>query len=407
MRASVWSVAAVAAILIAAFAGSAEARGLKTLHVFRGGKNGSNPISGLVADGQGNFYGTTTTGGIGNCNGGHGCGIVFKIGADARESLVYAFKGKKDGASPFGDLTIGPDGSIYGTTQSGGASCGCGTVYKIRPDGTEKTLYQFQGGADGITPEAGVTLDGDGNIYGTTQQGGSGSCQGGCGTVFKLTPTGTKTIVHDFSSDADGELPTGGLVFDSSGNLFGTTQFGGTHCGFNNCGTLFKITPGGVKSTVHDFGADAEDGARPFGGLIIDGTGTLWGTTLEGGDHIRGTLYKVPPQGQVTIVWAFGMFPDGAYPGNGVIEDGAGNLYGTLPTDGSEGPGMLFRYSIADQTETIVYAFPGFPGGRSPTGTVAFDTLGNIYGTTFAGGVHRTGCDANGCGLVYKLPKPR
>jgi uncharacterized repeat protein (TIGR03803 family) len=408
MFSSISNFAAVTALAIAASAGIADARGLRVLHAFKGGKDGASPTSGLVADGQGNFYGATNAGGQGNCNSGDGCGTVFKIDASGRKSTVYVFKGKKDGGSPSGDLTVGPDGSIYGATQQAGSSCGCGTVYKIRPDGTEKTLYQFQGGSDGAGSRAGVILDADGNLYGTTQQGGTGSCQGGCGTVFKLTPTGTKTVVHNFTGGSDGEAPAGGLVFDSSGNLFGTTESGGGNCDFGNCGTLFKIASNGVESIVHAFGGDVEDGYFPFGRLIIASDGNLWGTTLEGGDHIRGTLYKVSSHGQETPVWAFGAFQDGAYPDAGVIQGPDGNLYGTLPTDGSEGPGYIFKWSIADQTESIVYAFPVLPAGRAPSGTLAFDASGNIYGTTVeGGGNHGQGCDPNGCGEAYRLPAPK
>jgi uncharacterized repeat protein (TIGR03803 family) len=404
MSFKVSTVAAAAAIIIVASAGMAEAHSFKDLHDFRGGKDGGMPFSGLVADGQGNFYGATNTGGHGSCSDGGGCGTVFKIDARGKKKTVYIFKGKKDGSGPVGALAAGPDGSIYGVNEFGGAPCGCGTVFKILPDGTENTLYQFKGSSDGLRPKAGVTLDAAGNIYGTTQQGG-GSCS--CGTVYKLTPTGTETIIHSFTGGADGLEPWSGVVFDSAGNLYGTTQAGGTGCTFE-CGTLFKIKPNGNKTVVHNFGVDIEDGGAPMGGLIFDNTGTLWGTTLEGGNSVRGTLYKVTADGTETVAWAFSNFPDGGNPQDGVVFDGTGNLYGTLASNGNDDPGFIFKWSIPDQAESIVYSFPPLPAGRGPIGVLAFDAKGNLYGTTYAGGGnHAPGCDLNGCGTAFEVPKPK
>ncbi len=405
MLSRVSRVAAIALVMTGTAAGVVEARDIKVLHAFRGGKDGGGPSSGLTSDTQGNLYGTTTTGGKGSCNGGGGCGTVFEIAAGTvKKKTLYTFKGKNDGSAPMGAVTVGSDGSVYGVASASGAPCGCGTVFKIRPDGTEKTLYKFLGGTDGSKPLAGVTLDASGNIYGTTQQGGGGC---GCGTVYELTPDGTETILHSFTGGADGGDPWSGVAFDSAGNLYGTTQDGGTGCSFE-CGTLFKIATNGTKSVVHNFGVDVEDGGAPMGALVFDNTGTLWGTTLQGGDSVRGTLYKVTPDGTESVVWAFGGFQDGAFPEDGVVFDGTGNLYGTLPTDGSEGPGMIFKWSIAGQSESIVYAFPGLPAGRGPSGLLAFDAGGHMYGTTSSGGGNNaTGCDPNGCGEAFKLPAPK
>ncbi|HWA90053.1 MAG TPA: choice-of-anchor tandem repeat GloVer-containing protein [Rhizomicrobium sp.] len=409
-------IAAIAVLTIATAAGMAEARGLKVLHAFKGGKDGGEPESGLVADGQGNFYGTTRQGGKGECHDFFGnvagCGTVFKITAAGKKVMLYTFKGKKDGGAPVGTLAVGADGSVYGATQSGGIFCpqqtdGCGTVFKIGPDGKQTTLHRFQAGTDGATPRAGVILGGDGNIYGTTYSGGSDNCTGGCGTVFKLTPSGEETILHRFDGGTDGLSPWGEMVFDDSGNLYGTTSSGGSsECTFS-CGTLFKIKPNGTKVILHNFGADVEDGSDPMGGLTFDDKGTLWGTTLQGGDHVRGTLYKMTRNGKVSVAWAFGAFEDGAFPSSGVVFDGLGNLYGALPTDGSGGPGMIFKYSIADQTESIVYPFPPLPAGREPYGALALDANGNLYGTTDSGGPnHSPDCSANGCGEAFRLPLP-
>ena len=228
------------------------------LHQFTGKEDGGTPYGGVVRDNLGNLYGTTDFGGDLACYGGEGCGTVFKIDKTGRESVLYAFTGASDGAFPEGALIRDAAGNLYGTTVAGGnESCGagCGIVFKLDPAGRETILHSFTGPPDGKwpdlqTPGAGLVRDAAGNVYGTTQFGGAaGGCHGdGCGTVFKLDPSGHETVLHSFTGGADGSVPQG-LILDAAGNLYGTTNFGGYSGGdcaryyYAGCGVVFKLTP--------------------------------------------------------------------------------------------------------------------------------------------------------------------
>jgi uncharacterized repeat protein (TIGR03803 family) len=270
------------------------------LYFFRDPASGSTPHATLVMDGQGNLYGTTIYGGT------YGDGTVFKLTPQGVETVLHSFEGGTDGANPNGSLAVDAKGNLYGTTQNGGSTAvegGWGTVFKVTPSGSESVLYAFQGATDGTSPFAGVILDSSGNLYGTTALGGSTSCalgQDGCGTVFKLTPKGTKTLLYSFAGGTDGLNPEAPLVRDSKGNLYGTAIVGGgTLCGGYGCGVVFKVTPGGKETVLHRF--IETDGGFPQSGLILDSHGDLYGTTFDGGNLADcegrgcGVLFAITP----------------------------------------------------------------------------------------------------------------
>jgi uncharacterized repeat protein (TIGR03803 family) len=286
-----------------------------------------NSYAGLVTDTHGNFYGTTFDGGNPNQ------GTVFKVTAKGKATELYDFLGGSDGASPYGPLLIDAQDNLYGTTYSGGGSAncssGCGTVFKVTPGGKESVLYAFQGGADGAHPGAGLIADAQGNFYGTTVVGG-GSCN--CGTVFKIAPSGAETVLHIFTSGNDGAQPAAALIADAQGNLYGTTELGGSAGG----GTVFKIASNGTESILHAFGQSG-DGNTPQSPLLADQQGNLYGTTQLGGTFGFGTLYEVAPNGTETLLHQFagGGKGDGAWPYAGLISDNSGNFYGATLAGGN------------------------------------------------------------------------
>jgi uncharacterized repeat protein (TIGR03803 family) len=244
------------------------------------------PVTGVVLDKEGNLYGVADDGALGE---------VYEVTTSGTEKELYGFTGGADGYGPAGDLIFDKKGNLYDTTAYGGEGqdcyLGCGTVFKLAPDGTETVLYSFTGGMDGYSPLAGLVLDRKGNLYGTTFSGGGSGCGGGCGTVFKLAPDGTETVLHRFD-DSDGANPRGGLVFDAKGNLYGTTTGGGAYGG----GTVFKLTSSGgnwTETVLHSFGWS--DGAGPYGSLLRKG-GILYGTTSWGGANNRGTVFALNPE---------------------------------------------------------------------------------------------------------------
>jgi uncharacterized repeat protein (TIGR03803 family) len=316
------------------------AAGVETLlHNFKGRpRDGTDPSGNLILSG-GKLYGTTEAGGTesGNCNDENaGCGTVFEfITSSGAQKVLYTFLGGSDGSLPsWAGLVRDTKGNLYGTTMWGGGSgCsgfGCGTVFKVTSNGTETVLYRFTGGVDGGLPEAGLVIDPQGNLYGTTSIGGSD----GVGTVFEVTPTGTEKVLHSFTdSPKDGASPYAGLVRDASGNLYGTT-FGGGPC----CGTVFEVTSSGKEKTLYNF-AGGSDGSSPWAGLVRDAKGNLYGTTYQGGGSGCkgpgcGTVFQITPAGKETVLYRFTGGTDGGLPMAGLIRDGHGNLYGTATSGG-------------------------------------------------------------------------
>jgi uncharacterized repeat protein (TIGR03803 family) len=275
----------------------------KVLYAFTGGTDGANPGSGLVRDIGGNLYGTTLGGGGSGCSSDTGCGTVFEITAAGNEEVLYSFTGKTDGATPSASLILDAAGNLYGTTVYGGnfggecASFGCGVVFKVTPAGQEFVLHAFKGGAEGQSPMAPLVRDGKGNLYGTTSTGGDVSniaCtidESGCGVIFELTEKGVLRTLYTFTGyPSDGQHPIAGVVRDKQGNLYGTTDWGGP----SNDGTVFKVTPSGLETVLHNF-TGGTDGLNPHGGLVLDTKGNLYGTALYGGTFGDGVLFKVIP----------------------------------------------------------------------------------------------------------------
>jgi len=348
------------------------------LYPFAGGTDGAHP-AGLVLGADGNLYGITVNGGTSND------GTVFKITPAGTESVLYSFAGGMDGTYPAG-LVLGASGNLYGTTNGGGAS-NDGTVFKITPAGTESVLYSFAGGTDGAHPGAGLVLGANGDLYGTTIVGGASND----GTVFRITSAGTESVLYSFAGGTDGAHPRAGLVMDASGNLYGTTNKGGT----SNDGTVFKITPAGTKSVLHSF-AGGTDGAHPYAGLVLGANGDLYGTTNGGETSGLGTVFKITPDGTESVLHSFNLSPgertDGAFPASRLVLGAGGNLYGTTIAGGASGRGTVFKITPAG-IETVLYSFT--TDGNEPIGLV-LGAGGDLYGITVNGG-------ASGHGTVFKI----
>jgi uncharacterized repeat protein (TIGR03803 family) len=305
------------------------------LHNFFGGSDGEKPYAGLVRDAAGRLYGTTTNGGIQNSSCTSGCGVVFEIDLNGREKILHRFTGTPDGASPVGGLILDSAGNLYGTTEMGG-SAGVGTAFKVTASGVETVLYSFGGTPDGAYPQAGVIRDSNGNLYGTTSSSGTG----GFGTVFKLNAAGDETILHNFSGGSDGATPLAGLLRTANGNLYGTTFQGGAVYGV---GTIFKVDANGTETVLHAF--DGSDGEYPESPLSPDSKGNLYGATLQGGpaSYLGGVVFKVSPQGAFEALYDFLGQPDGGGPNGPLHLDSSGNIYGTTAAGGTTGNGTVFK----------------------------------------------------------------
>jgi RHS repeat-associated protein len=382
------------------------------------GSDGQEPLAGLIMDGSGNLYGTTKTGGSGI----YGVGTVFRLTPSPTskgswsESILWNFGTSEVGASaPLANLIMDASGNLYGTTLYGGAyqtnppivmpgfDAG-GTIFKL--NGGESTLWNFGNGTDGQFPSAGLVIDTSGNLYGTTVYGGAFSPQGGgynylspfeldiatgLGVAFKLTPQGQESILWNFGSGNDGAYPTAGLIMDNSSDLYGTTAYGGSYGG----GTVFKLTPQGQESILWNFGSGI-DGNSPAGGLIMDKSGNFYGTTYGGGAYGAGTVFELTPEGEESILWNFGYGTDGQDPIAGLIMDSSGNLYGTTSQGGPWGlnygtGGTVFKLiqpstSGAHWSESVLWDFGSGNDGIEPVGGLIMDSSGNLYGTTSYGG---------------------
>jgi uncharacterized repeat protein (TIGR03803 family) len=409
----------------------------QVLYAFQGGNDGYTPSSSLISDSSGNLYGTTSSGGGGSC----ACGTVFELSPSTSgtwsETVIYRFQGGTDGSLPSSGLILDQAGNLYGTTSDGGPD-DAGTVYELTPNGaggwTETILYSFQGAPDGAQPN-GVVFDQLGNLYGTTAAGGNALCDSDqnqdCGTIFELIPNGggswTEKILYEFPSlSADGYVPTGGLIFDQSGNLYGTTGLGGTgQCvGIGGCGTAFELSPAGggawTFTLLYSFQGGAA-GNYPNGALVLDGSGNLYGTTQMGGSGQCssdgcGTVFKLSPNGSAsteTTLYSFRGGTDGNYPAAGLIFDSTGNLYGTTRNGGDatcnsgNGCGTVFELSPSQSgawAEALLYNFKGGNDGQTPSSGLIFDQAGNLYGTTQFGG--STACHVSyGCGVAFEVAK--
>lgn len=387
--------------LLCTAATTAFAQTFTVLHSFTGGADGANPSEGLVLDSAGNLYGTTYDGGTGNCNqdSQQGCGTVFKVTNQGTETVLHTFQGGADGKYPWAGLARDNKGRLLGTTVDGGM--GFGTVFSLDESGTEHILYRFTGAKDGAYPYASLTLDRTGRLYGTSTAGGNlhcGDVSKGCGTLFELNAN-KGAVVHSFAgAPSDGSFPGyGSVLIDGSGNLYGTTGEGGTA----NYGTVYKVDRTGRYTVLYSF-SGTSDGCEPLGRLAADGSGNLYGTASLCGDYNRGTIFELTSTGSFMVLYTFGVdgSGDGNEPFGGVTRDRSGNLYGTTLFGGQcstsqSGCGTVFKLS-PDGSMTYLRMFDGYTDGSSPWGNVILDAASNLYGTTSIGG-------QGGFGTVWKI----
>ena len=437
----------------------------KVLYSFQGGANdGAFPVGGVVFDAQGNLYGVLQDYGPGSCAPiGNECGAVFQLtppvnqGGPWTETLIYKFGGKEanDGESPNGGLIIDSLGNLFGVTAYGGTGdcillgvrAGCGTVYKLSPPKqkgeawTETILYSFPTARQGYVPNGNLVFDGAGNLYGATVFGGSKgtTCDafygGQCGTVFELSPPKTKggkwteKVLHAFAGIAagkqygDGASPNGGLVLDGKGAIYGTTEFGGNGndvCnggnGFDGCGIVFALSAPArqhaswSENVLHRFNGRPNDGSGPQVGVVLGRGGELCGTTIGGGSHEDGVVFKLVPPVQKGNNWkenlihVFTGADDGQGPWAGLIQGPNNSFYGTAGGTPSRG-GLIFRLKAAASSSggawvfDVLYDFTGSPNGYDPL-ELNLGKGGVIFGVTLYGGSGQS-CQG-GCGTVFR-----
>jgi hypothetical protein len=374
--------------------------------------------------------------------------LAAPASAEWNEKVLYSLQGGSDGANPSGGVVMDSAGNLYSATFNGGATncpgiADCGTVFEVSPPvkpgdpWTETVLYVFKGKSanDGSTPGGGVLLDKAGNVYGSTSYGGSGSCvllgiKTGCGTVFLLSPPAekggawTETILYSFKGGDDGYLPNGDLTMDSAGNLYGVTLFGGGKgaglCDpfYQGCGTVFKLSRptqnGGkwIETVLHRFAAGS-DGYNPYGGLLLDENGNLYGAAPMGGNQLCnfgdykvgcGILFKLIRAKKMCEPWTEEIihrftFADGIGPQGKLIFDGDRRLYGSANGGNAAGCGLIYRMTSngGHWSESILYEFTCGNDGQGP-GPVVMDKVGNLYGASIGGPLH--------FGVLFRLQPP-
>lgn len=390
------TLAMLAALLLAAVS-TALAQTEAVLYSFVNVPDGGIPYYVTpVLDKQGNLYGTTMRGGA------NGYGTVFEVTSTGTETILHSFNNDgTDGIYPYAGLVLGKKGKLYGITTGGGAY-GYGMVFELTPSGKETILHSFEwNGIDGFGPSAGLVMDKKGNLYGTTSFGGAH----GDGTVFELTPSGTETILYSFEgSGTDGYNPESTLLLDAEGNLYGTTGNGGSY----GYGTVFKLTPAGTETILHSFG-ESGDGYYPSASLIFDKKGNLYGTTGTGGAYGYGTVFELAFSGTETILHSFNANgTDGTNPEAGLVLGKKGTLYGTTVSGGAlcspSGCGTVFELAPSKKKESILHSFGATGDGYYPYGGLVLDKEGNLYGTTYLGGYNAGECAYfGGCGTVFKV----
>jgi uncharacterized repeat protein (TIGR03803 family) len=388
---------AVAIAFVPLMARPVPAQTYTVVHSFTGAPvDGSDPLGGLALGTDGNFYGTTAHGGF------HNEGTIFKLTPTGAETVLYSFTGTTDGGTPEGGVFRDPAGNLYGTASLGGPNkCACGIVFKLNTENALSVVYSFQAGSDGSGPtDRLVSINGE--LYGTTQFGGTGcSGSGGCGTIFKVTKNGTETVLYRFSGEADGFQPEG-LIRDPDGNLYGVTIAGN-----NNFGTVFELSASGQFSILHTF-TGASDGAGPSGRLLRDSNGNIRGATQGGGDPtcFCGVIFFLDPAGNFKVLKTFYSRPNGAEPITGPL-DVSGILYGLTEFGGDlncpgqgTGCGVLFQIGRTG-TYSVLHRFTGAGDGEVPAAQLVLGPGGGIYGETAGGGTGTT-CGSIGCGTIFK-----
>lgn len=381
-----------------------EAQTFSVLHNFTGGTDGANPYAGVTVGPGGVLYGTAPNGG--------GAGTVFRL-SRVNSSWVFSpldefTANGSDGGNPYGGVVIGPNGALYGTASAGGSE-NDGTVFELRPPAAfcrsvlcywnQTILHTFTSPPDGGFPLENLTFDPAGDIYGTTEYGGTNNA----GAVFGLTPSGggyTESILHSFGSGTDGQYPLSDVVLDTAGNVYGTTNEGGTGTECNlGCGTVYQLMPsngGWVENVLVNF--DNENGGYPYGNLTIDGSGNLYGTTAGGGRNGDGVVFKLAPSGGGFTYSALYSFSSPCGSRGGVAIDAAGNFFGTCWIGGAYGYGWVYELTNCSETCNVVDLHDfSRSDGAAPYGAPALDANGNLYGTTVIGGPDYD------CGVVWEI----
>jgi uncharacterized repeat protein (TIGR03803 family) len=413
---------------------------LTVIHEFGSGGDGRSPswLAALVQGSDGNLWGTTELGGDFNK------GTIFTTTLTGTEAVVHSFDEGLEGRSPSAALVQVADGSLFGTTSTGGGSdCDCGTVFKLTPTGTFTSMHAFGGGQEVGGPSGALTQATDGNLYGTTNQGGGDRAYANAGMAYQITPSGALTVLHKFLSPdttdtSEGGPPGGALIQAADGNLYGTTLYGGPMQG----GTVFKLTTTGALSVFYAFGASSNGGAarviqaadgnfygttatpccpgtvfkltttgtltllHVFGGstevglpsgLVQATDGNLYGTLTGGWGLMHGAVFKITTTGTFSFLYVFSGGADGARPQAGLIQASDGNLYGTTSVGGAYGYGTVFQLTPSGAL-TVFHAFTGGSDGATPLAELMQAADGNVYGTTFAGGAN-----GNGDGVVFRI----
>jgi uncharacterized repeat protein (TIGR03803 family) len=391
--------------VVCALAMTAWASTERVLWNFEGGSDGSGPWSNyFISDAKGNLYAATAAGGT------YSSGTVFMLSLAGKKTVLYEFKGQanKDGAAPHGRLAFDANGNIYGTTQGGGIN-GTGTVYELSPNSNggwkEKVIYNFSaGGADGTSPSAGMTIAPDGTMYSTTPDGGA--FQGGVIFSLKKTSTGWKqTVIHSINFPSEGGFPYEGLMRDAAGNLFGVAPVGGAA----QNGVVYRLShtkQGWVDKVLHSFTNQNGDGSGLYWiDLISDTSGNIYGATSFGGTNSTGMVWELvysttKKSYSEKILYEFGASGsgDGDNPYGGLVMDSKGNLYGTTLNGGSSNLGAFYKLTKQGTTwkETILHSFVGANDGNQPTGNPYIDATGRLYGMTQTGG-------KSNLGVIYRI----
>jgi uncharacterized repeat protein (TIGR03803 family) len=375
----------ILAMLTVVAAPSAQAHNFKSLYSFANSPDGATPYGAVIKDKLGNLYGTTIAGGS------SGAGTVYKLSKSGKETVLYSFTGGTDGSEPLAGLVIDKSDNLYGTTRAGGSS-GDGTVFEVNPKTKQETvLYSFTGQPDGATPFSGLIMDKSGNLYGTTVAGGSFND----GVVYKVNvKTQQETMLYSFAGDPDGGEPVyGNLLMDKSGNLYGTTQGGGS----SNRGSVWELSARGTETVLYNFTGGKDGGGSDIGGadqsLAMDAKSNLYGTTERGGSG-SGVVFRVNIKAKTeTVLYTFTGSTDGGIPSAGLVRDRKGNLYGTTVSS-ANGDGTVFK--VTGTKETVLHRFHGKDGQNPFRSPLLLDDDGTLYGVAYLGG-------AGGHGTVFSI----
>ncbi len=363
-------------ILAGVAARPAQGQTFTVLHSFTDGSDGANPEGALIQDSTGNLYGTASGGGEDRS------GVVYEISTAGTETVLYSFKGGKDGAGPTTSLVRDREGNLYGAALIGGSD-DYGTIFRIDASGKEEVLHSFGSiKDDGCYPAQGLVMGESGVLFGTTAQCGSHNR----GTIFKVDGARNFTILHSSIQSPDGGRPYDGhLTMDKLGNLYGLTTGGG-----HNQGVVYKLSRDGRFSLLHSFKGGTEDGCNPYGSVMQDQAGNLYGTTPDCGSNGYGVIWKLSKTGKETILHNFaGGTEDGCQPRGGLTRDSQGNFYGVTYECGTNDYGALYELS-ASGTYTVLHSFDESDGADS-TAEVLWTTSGTLYGAAQDGGAYGWG----------------